>query len=79
MDEKKINDLKNKVVDFKRFSFILLSLCGFLSVGLILPSISLAKEGYLLVISLIVVLLVSSIFFHRSAMACERKLYSEES
>lgn len=79
MDEKKLQDLKSKVIDYKRFSYILLSLCGFLSMGLVLPTITLDGKNFIIVIALIFSLLIGAIAFHRSAMNYERKIYNEES
>lgn len=78
MDDKTLQALKDKMIDFKRFSFILLSLCGFLSIGLVLPTVTLDEKSYFIVISIIVGLLICSILFHRSAMVCKRKIYNNE-
>ncbi|MDG5786487.1 YrhC family protein [Evansella sp. AB-P1] len=77
MDEKKIIDLKNKVIDLKRFAFILLALCGFLAIGLVLPD-NIAGEHQGMMIGLNALLLIAAIYFHRTALATQRKLLEEE-
>ncbi|MFA9557139.1 YrhC family protein [Evansella sp. AB-rgal1] len=78
MDEKKIIDLKNKVIDLKRFSFILLALCGFLAIGLVLPDGAVAPEHQAIMVGLNFILLFAALFFHRSAMAAQRIINEEE-
>lgn len=77
MTEKHLNDLKNKVIDLKRFAFILLALSGFLSIGLVIPGAILVEQQGMM-IGLLVVLLISAFYCHRSAMAVQHKIYEEE-
>ncbi|ADU29808.1 YrhC family protein [Evansella cellulosilytica] len=78
MSDKKINELKNKVIDFKRFAFILLALCGFISLGLVLPHESVAPHHQTIMIGMLVVMLMMAFVFHRIAMHSQQKLYEEE-
>ncbi|MBU9722560.1 MULTISPECIES: YrhC family protein [Bacillaceae] len=78
MNEKELMDLKDKVIDLKRFAFILIALSGFLSVGLILPTDSIATEYQGLVVGIIAVLLVGAVWFHRAAMRTQKIVNEEE-
>ncbi|SDY49447.1 YrhC-like protein [Evansella caseinilytica] len=77
-DEKKLADLKNKVADHKRFAFILLALSGFLSIGLVIPNDAIADGQHGKMVGLIVALLISAFFFHKSAMKTQRIVNEEE-
>ncbi|MBU9713353.1 YrhC family protein [Evansella tamaricis] len=70
-------DLKNKVIDLKRFAFILLALSGFLSVGLVLPNETITAEQQGMIVGLIGILLLSAFFIHRSAMTTQRIINEE--
>ncbi|MCD8511129.1 MAG: YrhC family protein [Bacillus sp. (in: Bacteria)] len=77
MSDKQMKELQNKVIDLKRFAFILLALSGFLSIGLVIPgAIIVEQQG--MMIGLLVTLLLSAFYCHRSAMATRQKLYEEE-
>ncbi len=73
-----INDLKIKIADYKRFSFMLLSLSAFLYIGSIIPFEG--KEG----MDQIVLLAVSycsigiALFFYRK-ITIWKKIVKEES
>lgn len=72
-----VKTLEDKVVDYKRFAFILLALSVFMFIGLIIPN-----EGVGLIQQIILILLSSNsiafaVIFHRKAMKV-RKLLNEE-
>ena len=78
MDKKRLIDLENKMIDYKRFSFILLSLSAFLSIGLLLPTGALAENNYLVIFGFIFFSVLAAILLHRSAMSLKQKIYEEE-
>ena len=78
MTEKNLNDLKNKVTDFKRFSFIILAITSFLAIGLVLPTDFSAGDQQGMVIGIIAALLIAAFYFHRSAMNTQHKINEEE-
>lgn len=69
--------LENIVNDYKRFSFVLLSLTAFLFLGLIIPSQEFSQTHHLLLIGLISVSIILSVTFHRIAMKYREKLFEE--
>ncbi|UOE95588.1 YrhC family protein [Alkalihalobacillus sp. LMS39] len=67
MDEKQIKTLKDKVEDYRRFAYILLSLGIFLFIGILIPNDSgTAIEPSHFIIA-VFIMLGASIFFHRKA------------
>lgn len=70
--------LENIVNDYKRFSFVLLSLTVFLFLGLIIPTQELSQTHHILLIGLIVVSISLSFVFHRKAMKYREKLFEEQ-
>lgn len=76
-DVKKV--LEEKVTDYKRFGFVLLSLSVFLFIGLIIPTEGqgVNETHFLLLITLSVVSITLSVIFHRKAMKYREQLYNE--
>ena len=77
MEEQKLKQLKEKVADYKRFGFILLSLSMFLFIGLLVPSEGLVIDMPGLFIGAVFVTLALAAVFHRLAMKAEKQLYEE--
>jgi len=77
MEDKKFKQLKNKVDDYKRFGYILLSLSMFLFIGLFVPSEGLVKEMPGMFIGGVFVTLTLAMISHRIAIKAEKKLYEE--
>lgn len=68
MDEKKIKDLQDKVTDYSRYGFILLSLGVFLFLGLVIPTdSSIANQFPGVIIGGIFLVLGLAMFFNRRA------------
>ncbi|WP_026673883.1 YrhC family protein [Alkalihalobacterium bogoriense] len=69
MDEKQLKTLKDKVEDYRRFAYILLSLGIFLFIGILIPNDNngTAIEPSHFIIA-VFVMLGASIFFHRKAI-----------
>ncbi|WP_280768570.1 YrhC family protein [Salipaludibacillus daqingensis] len=64
MTEKEELKLKNKVVDYRRFAFILLALSGFLMIGVVLPNQSAQVNSQLMLLIATGILLVLSVIMH---------------
>ncbi|UCZ54402.1 YrhC family protein [Bacillus shivajii] len=78
MTDKKIQDLKFKVADFKRFAYILLAISGFMALGMVLPGNEAVAGQEGLLMALVGGLLIGSFFFHRQAMNIQRLIHEEE-
>ena len=77
MEDKQSKELIEKIEDYKRFAFTLLSLSGFLFIGLIIPNgEGLAVEPTIL-LTIIIASLAVAMFFHRRSLACHKKLWDE--
>ncbi|MDV2883767.1 YrhC family protein [Alkalihalophilus pseudofirmus] len=78
MTEKKMRELKDKVADYKRFGFILLSLSAFLFIGLIIPADGQAvslPSGFIVGVFLTMGL---AVVCHRLAMNAQKQMYEDE-
>lgn len=79
MTDKKVQDLKLKMTDFKRFAYILLALSGFMAIGMMLPGNTAVSGQETLMIAIVAGLLIGAFFFHRSAMNIQNHLNKDES
>lgn len=79
MDKSRLADLKSKMIDYKRFSFILLSLSAFMAIGLLLPTGALAERDSLIIIGFIFLSVIAALNLHRTAMSIREKIFEEES
>ncbi len=70
--------LQEKVVDYKRYAYILLALSVFLFLGLIVPNEAATLNQQKILIGLNICSLVFAAFFHKMAMKCQEQLYREE-
>lgn len=70
--------LEEKVADYKRFAFILLSLTIFLFIGLLVPNGEESQIQSSILIGLNVCSIVFAVIFHKKAMKIQEQLYSEE-
>ncbi|WP_062049952.1 YrhC family protein [Bacillus sp. JCM 19034] len=77
MTEKHMKNQLAKIADYKQYSFILLSLSAFLSIGLLIPSALVTDWQFPAVITL-GILLIAAMTCHRYAMKVEKRLYEEE-
>ncbi|WP_210237226.1 YrhC family protein [Alteribacter natronophilus] len=78
MAEKQMKALKEKVTDYKRYAFVLLSLSIFMFIGLLLPTEALATESQPLYVVMNMAVLVLAVVFHRIAMFNQKKLNEGE-
>ncbi len=77
MEDKKIRIIEEKIIDFRRYAFILLSLSIFLFLGLVSPN----EPSYIQPIHLIVsifIVLGFALYFHRKSSFYQKKLYEEQ-
>ncbi|MFA9455933.1 YrhC family protein [Halalkalibacter sp. AB-rgal2] len=77
MTDKKMNEQLTKIADFKQYSFILLSLSAFLSIGLLIPSAPIT-EWQVPAVMAVFVLLIAAISCHRYAMKTSKRLHEED-
>ncbi|WP_096201382.1 YrhC family protein [Bacillus sp. FJAT-45350] len=79
MGDKQIQMLKDKVTDFRRYAYILLSLSIFLFIGLLIPSEGTVTSGPepSFIILAVLSMLVFALFFHKRATSCQRQLNEE--
>ncbi|RKL68603.1 hypothetical protein CR203_00680 [Salipaludibacillus neizhouensis] len=78
MSDTKLQMLKDKIDDYRRFAFITIALTAFLVLGTVLPNETVHtshQSGLLITIG---VMLVMAIFFHRTSIRAQRLLAEEE-
>ncbi len=78
MSQKKIDVLKGKVTDYKRYAFVMLALSVFMFVGFLIPTETLAVENQPILMGMNVATLILAVIFHRKAMKTEKKLFEDE-
>lgn len=78
MAENETTELKHKVIDYRRFAFIIIALAGFLMVGAVLPgeSAQVLHTGWLL--TGVAALLVAAVTLHGVSVKTEQELYAED-
>lgn len=78
MSEKKVKMLENKVNDYRRFAFITIALTAFLAIGAIVPNEAVQASGHQSGLLITIgVMLVLSIFFHKTSIKT-RQILAEE-
>ncbi|WP_088102579.1 YrhC family protein [Halalkalibacter urbisdiaboli] len=78
MREKLVEDLESKILDYKRFAFILLSLSIFLFIGLIVPTTAIKIELQGFVVAGVFIMLGLAFICHRMAMKIQQQMHSDE-
>lgn len=78
MEERKEKQLKDKVADYRRFGFIMITMSIFLFIGLLIPTEASLNhmEGFM--IGAILTLLVLATIFHFIAIKAEKQLFKED-
>ncbi|WP_078552705.1 YrhC family protein [Bacillus alkalicellulosilyticus] len=76
MDEKQLQTLKDKVVDYRRYAYILLSISIFLFIGLLIPNETTLGPEYM--VAVVFIMLFTAVVFNRRATICQNKINEEE-
>ncbi|NEU31595.1 hypothetical protein GN156_12555 [bacterium LRH843] len=77
MADRQLKLLKEKIIDYKRFGFVLFSLSIFLFIGLLIPTEGIASQMPGMVIGAIFISLTLAAVFHQLAMKAEKQLHNE--
>ncbi len=72
-----VKDTKDKIADFKRFSFVLLSLSAFLYIGSIVPFDGKETADQLVLLSTSYVSIAIALFFYRKISLWKKQLKEE--
>ncbi|MGM7702106.1 YrhC family protein [Pseudalkalibacillus sp. Hm43] len=78
MSKEMVKNLQEKIADFKRFSFVLLSLSAFLYIGSIVPFEGKETADQLMLLSASYTFLGVTILFYRRISVWKKKLNTDQ-